>query len=105
MGLRRRCTWMSRLRTPATRWPSTGTPRWSSCWRLRFSRLPESAPWLDGRLETTRKLVDLVVKSIGRKSLLELGGVETVFAHDPTVKFIIKNFPVDDGERRLDRPD
>jgi hypothetical protein len=63
-----------------------------------------SAPWLDGRLETTRKLVDLVVKSIGRKSLLELGGVETVFAHDPTVKFIIKNFPVDDGERRLDRP-
>lgn len=63
-----------------------------------------SAPWLDDRLETTRKLVDLVVKSIGRKSLLELAGVKTVFPHDPTVKFIIKNFPVEDGERRLESP-
>jgi len=63
-----------------------------------------SAPWLDGRLETTRKLVDLVVKSIGRKSLLELGGVETVFAQDPSVKSLIRNFPVDDGECRLESP-
>jgi hypothetical protein len=63
-----------------------------------------SAPWLDDRLQTTRKLVSLLVKSIGRKSLTELATIRTVFPQDPTVKFIVKNFPVDDGERRLESP-
>jgi hypothetical protein len=63
-----------------------------------------SAPWLDGRVETTRKLVDLVVKSIGRKPLLQLGRVQTVFSHDPAVKLVIKNFSTDEGERRLECP-
>ncbi|MBZ5617875.1 MAG: hypothetical protein LAQ69_03950 [Acidobacteriia bacterium] len=60
-----------------------------------------SAPWLDGSLKTSRELVDLLAKSIGRKSLPQFARVETVLGHDPTVKFILKTFPIEDGERRI----
>ena len=63
-----------------------------------------SAPWLDGSVEATRKLVNLVVKSIGRKHLLQLARVETLFGHDPAVKRVIKKFSTDEGERRVEGP-
>ena len=59
-----------------------------------------SAPWLaSGRLASISEVVDLLVKSMGRKALQHFSRVETVSPDDPTVKFLLKHVPVDDGER------
>jgi hypothetical protein len=65
-----------------------------------------SAPWLEsGNLKVRGKLVDLLAKSIGRKSLVEFARVEPIPSNNPTVKFILANIPVDDGERRIQSTD
>ena len=65
-----------------------------------------SAPWLkDGRLKMLGKFVDLLTRSIGRKSLLQLARVEPIPSNNPTVQFILDNLPVDDGERRIQNTD
>jgi len=61
-----------------------------------------SAPWLEGaNLETRGELVDLLAKSIGRKSLVQLARVEPIPSKNPTIKFILKNYPIEDGELRI----
>lgn len=61
-----------------------------------------SAPWLEGaNLETRGELVDLLGKSMGRKSFIDLARVEPIPGNNPTIKFILKNYPVDDGELRI----
>jgi hypothetical protein len=58
-----------------------------------------SAPWLaKSRYQATSELVDLLVKSIGRKSLVELARVEPIPVNDPNLKSLLAEFPVDDGE-------
>ena len=65
-----------------------------------------SAPWLDrGKLKTFGELVDLLKKSIGKRALLQLSGVQTVAGADPTVRFVLKNFPVKDGDRIIENAD
>ena len=65
-----------------------------------------SAPWLEsGNLKVLRELVDLLGKSIGRDSLVQLSRVEAVPGDNRTVKFILDNIPVDDGARRLHSTD
>ena len=65
-----------------------------------------SAPWLEsGNLKVRGELVDLLAKSIGRKSLVEFARVEPIPSNNPTVKFILANIPVDDGERRIQSTD
>jgi hypothetical protein len=47
-----------------------------------------SAPWLEaGQLKATSELVELLIATVGQDH--------------PTVKFILANFPVDDGELRV----
>jgi hypothetical protein len=54
-----------------------------------------SAPWLEaGRLASISEVVDLLVKSMGRKALQQFARVETVPAD-----ILLKNVPVDDRER------
>jgi hypothetical protein len=61
-----------------------------------------SAPWLEtGKLKATSELVKLLADSIGTEALQDFSRVATVGADDPAVKFILANFPVDDGEYRL----
>jgi hypothetical protein len=61
--------------------------------------LAVSAPWLPKtRYEAASELVDLIVKSIGRKSLVELARVEPIPTNDPNLKALLAEFPVDDGE-------
>ena len=61
-----------------------------------------SAPWLDSdTLKVLNELVDLLAKSIGRKALAQLARVQIIPGNDPTLKYILKNFPVDDGEHHL----
>lgn len=61
-----------------------------------------SAPWLeDGRLKTTSELVKLLSDSIGEGALRNFSRVATVKKDDATVKFILANLPVDDGELRV----
>ena len=43
--------------------------------------------------------MDLLAKSIGRKSLVELARVEPIPGNDPNLKSILADFPVDEGER------
>jgi hypothetical protein len=58
-----------------------------------------SAPWLEeGKLKATGELVELLSHSIGESSLHEFSRIATVGADHPTVKFMLKNFPLDDGE-------
>ena len=65
-----------------------------------------SAPWLEGgRLKATREIVDLLDKTIGRKSIRELSRVETVPVNDPTIRFILRSVPVEDGERHIQSTD
>jgi len=53
-----------------------------------------SAPWLEGgRLKATKEIVDLLDKTIGRKSIQELSRVETVPVNDPTIQFILRSIP------------
>jgi hypothetical protein len=44
------------------------------------------------------ELVDLIVKSIGRKSFVELARAEPIPTNDPNLKSLLAEFPVDDGE-------
>jgi len=65
-----------------------------------------SAAWLEGsRLKATRELVDLLAKTIGRRSVQELSRVETLPGDDPTTRFILRSFPVEDGERYIQSTD
>ena len=58
-----------------------------------------SAPWLQsGKLKATSELVELLAESIGTESLQQFARVATVGSDNPTVKFILANLPVDDGE-------
>jgi hypothetical protein len=61
--------------------------------------LAVSAPWLPkSRYEAASELVDLIVKSIGRKSLVGLARIEPIPNNDPNLKSLLAEFPVDDGE-------
>lgn len=61
--------------------------------------LAVSAPWLPrSRYEAATELVDLLIKSIGRKSFVELAGVEPIPTNDPNLKSLLAEFPVGDGE-------
>jgi hypothetical protein len=63
-----------------------------------------SAPWLaKSRYQATSVLVDLIVKSIGRKSLVGLARVEPIPNNNPNLKSLLTEFPVGDGdpERRI----
>jgi hypothetical protein len=61
--------------------------------------LAVSAPWLPkSRYQAASELVDLLVKSIGRRSFVELARVEPIPTNDPSLKSILAEFPVDDGE-------
>jgi hypothetical protein len=61
-----------------------------------------SAPWLGpGTLKATRELVELLAKSLGEDALPNFARVATLSAQEPSLKFILENFPVDDGELRV----
>lgn len=62
-----------------------------------------SAPWLDrrDRYKATTEVVNLLVDTIGRKSLTQLARVEVIRDDNPGLEFVLANFPVDDGELRL----
>jgi hypothetical protein len=65
-----------------------------------------SAPWLEkGKSKAFSELVDLLAKSIDKRSFLQLARVEPIPSNNPTVKFILANIPVDDGERRIQSTD
>src|SRR5580704_6090837 len=60
------CIWMSRHRTPAMKWRSTGTRRWFSCWRRRWGaieffllcfRKPSLYPFLNALGKSSEGLV------------------------------------------------
>lgn len=61
-----------------------------------------SAPWLErDRYKATTEVVNLLVDTIGRKSLTQLARVEVIRDDNPGLEFVLANFPVDDGELRL----
>lgn len=61
-----------------------------------------SAPWLEkGQLKATSELVSLLSESVGEEALHEFSRIATVGKDHPTVKFILENMPVDDGELRV----
>jgi hypothetical protein len=61
--------------------------------------LAVAAPWLPkSRYEAASELVELVIKSIGRKSFVELARVEPIPVNDPNLKSLLTEFPVGDGE-------
>jgi hypothetical protein len=65
-----------------------------------------SAPWLEeGKLKSTSELVELLSDSIGEASLHEFSRIATVGADHPTVRFMLQNLPVDDGELRVQSTD
>src|SRR5687767_14946647 len=65
-----------------------------------------SAPWLqEGTLKATAELVNLLSKSVGNGALHEFSRIETVGSDHPTVKFILANLPVDDGELHVQSTD
>ena len=65
-----------------------------------------SAPWLKSdTLAATREVADHLAKSIGTKGLQQLARIVVITDDNPTVKFFLKNVPVDDGERRIQRTD
>ena len=66
-----------------------------------------SAPWLErGKLKALGELVELLAQSIGKESIMsQFSRVETVPRSNPTVKYILENIPVDDGERHLQSTD
>lgn len=58
-----------------------------------------SAPWLPkSKYQAASELVDLIVKSIGRKSFVGLARVEPIPTNDPNLKSLLAEFPVGDGE-------
>ena len=61
-----------------------------------------SAPWLgNGGPKLLGELIELLAKSIGREALARLGRVEIIPSDNPTVKYILKNIPVDNGEHHI----
>jgi hypothetical protein len=65
-----------------------------------------SAPWFrKGTLAATQEVVDLLTKSMGRRSLLQFSRVVALTGDDPTVRFFLTNVPVEDGERRIQSTD
>jgi hypothetical protein len=65
-----------------------------------------SAPWLDrGKLKALGELVDLLAKSIGRQALQQFSRVEAVPGNHPSVQFILRDIPVEDGERQVQSTD
>jgi hypothetical protein len=65
-----------------------------------------SAPWFkNSTLAATQEVVDLLTKSMGRKALLQFSRIVALAGDDPTVGFFLKNVPVEDGERGLQRTD
>ena len=59
-----------------------------------------AARWLKGgTLAATREVADHLAKSIGTKGLKQLARIVVITEDNPTVKFFLKNVPVDDGER------
>ena len=65
-----------------------------------------SAPWLEnGKLKATNELVELLSDSVGETALHEFSRIATVGADHPTVKFMLANLPVDDGELRVQSTD
>jgi hypothetical protein len=65
-----------------------------------------SAPWFkNSTLAATQEVVDLLTKSLGRKALLQFSRVVALTGDDPTVRFFLKNVPVEDGERRIQGTD
>src|ERR1039458_1688982 len=71
-----------------------------------FWVLVVSAPWLNSeKLAGTREVADHLEKSIGRKGLQQLARIVVITDDNPTIKFFLKNVPVDDGERRIQKTD
>jgi hypothetical protein len=65
-----------------------------------------AAPWLKvGGYRDISKVVDGVVKSIGRKPLRYLAQVAVVPEKQAAVKSILETLPVEDGEMHLGRSD
>jgi hypothetical protein len=50
-------------------------------------------------------MVDLLDKTIGRKSVRELSRIETIPGDDPTIQLILRSVPVEDGERHIQNLD
>jgi hypothetical protein len=65
-----------------------------------------SAPWLEeGKLKATSELVELLSGSVGETSLHEFSRIATIGADHPTVRFMLDNFSVEDGEQRVQSTD
>jgi hypothetical protein len=65
-----------------------------------------SASWFkNSTLAATQEVVDLLKKSMGRKALLQFSRVVALAGDDPTVRFFLKNVPVEDGERGIQSTD
>jgi hypothetical protein len=65
-----------------------------------------AASWFkNSTLAATQEIVDLLTKSMGRKALMQLSRIVTLAAEDPTVRFFLRNVPVEDGERRIQSTD
>jgi hypothetical protein len=65
-----------------------------------------SAPWLESsKLKATRELVNLLANSLGRESLQQFARVEAIAGDDPTVQFILRSFPLEDGELHMKSTD
>ena len=65
-----------------------------------------SAPWFkNSTLAATQEVVDLLTKSMGRKALLQFSRIVALAGDDTTVKFFLRNFPVEDGERGIQSTD
>ena len=61
-----------------------------------------SAPWLQtGKLRATREFVRVLAQSIGEESLQQFSRVVVLDGNDPRLKFILENFPVEDGVSRV----
>jgi hypothetical protein len=62
-----------------------------------------AAPWLEGSttLKNIRELLPQLDKSLGRKAVAQFSSIQPVPASDPRIRFILKNFRVEDGELPL----
>jgi len=79
-------------------------PAFRCSWHLGSGRV--CGPWLEeGKLKATSELVELLSDSVGETSLHEFSRIATLGADHPTVKFILENLAVDDGELRMQSTD
>ena len=63
-----------------------------------------SAGWLDrDRYKATTEIGNLLVETIGRKSLTQFARIEVIRDDNPGLKAVLTNFPVDDGELRIQK--